>query len=296
MKRRIMALLAATLLTLSLLTACGSSGGAPASQEESLADTMGYEEAQAPEAGGEAPAQGQKLIRTARLELETTTFPEALQGLMELTEHLGGYCESSSVGNRGEEDQWADLTIRVPVERYEEFLTQAGTICHEVWRDTSQEDVSESYYDTQGRLKTQKIKLERLQDLLTRAEAMEDIITIESAISETEQRIDELSGTLQHYDGLVAYATVHITLDGVHRLSNGQEAPASFISRLGSAFSDGYVRFLVAVQTVVMLLAYNWVWLVLLGGILFVVIRMERKRRAAFRSGGKPEDKKTPER
>ena len=58
------------------------------------------------------------------------------------------------------------------------------------WRNTNLENITETYYDTAGRLKTQKIKLERLQKLLSQAENMEDIITIESAISETEWNIE----------------------------------------------------------------------------------------------------------
>ena len=50
-----------------------------------------------------------------------------------------------------------------------------------------------------------QIKLERLQKLLAQAENMEDIITIESAISETEWNIEDLSGTLRHYDALVDF-------------------------------------------------------------------------------------------
>lgn len=54
---------------------------------------------------------------------------------------------------------------------------------------------------------------------------MADIITIESAISETEQMIDSLSGTLQHYDAQVDYATVTISLQEVGKLSNVEEPP-----------------------------------------------------------------------
>lgn len=69
-----------------------------------------------------------------------------------------------------------------------------GTLCHVTWQDDSAENISEQYYDTQSRLETAQIKLARLQELLKKAENMEDIITIESAISETEYEIERLSG------------------------------------------------------------------------------------------------------
>ena len=57
---------------------------------------------------------------------------------------------------------------------------------------------------------------------------MEDIITIESAISETEYEIERLSGTMRHYDALVDYATVTLELSEVYRLSGTEDAPKSF--------------------------------------------------------------------
>ena len=238
--------------------------------------------------GGAAYPAGQKLIRTAQMNLETTAFEEAVRGLTDLTEQMGGYFQSSSVGKRSN-GRWAEYTIRIPAEKYQYFLDQAGALCHETWRDTQQEDISERYYDTQGRLKTQQIKLERLQALLAKAENMEDIITIESAISETEQMIDDLSGTLRHYDGQVDYATVSISLGEVYKLSNVEEVPDSFMSRLGKAFTGGWANFTDAVENFAVALAYGWMWVLVLAVIVVAVIRVLRKRRRAKKADDKPE-------
>lgn len=295
MKRRVFAgLLALMLLT---LTACG--GGSTASnmamtamdQEAPSAETSmeyGGGTSYADSGGSTAYLEGRKMIRTASLELETTEFEESVSALADLTERFGGYFESSSIGNRGSGYRWADYTVRVPAERYQEFLNQAGELCHETWRNTSEDDVSEVYYDTEGRLKTQQIKLERLQALLEKAEAMEDIITIESAISETEQAIDSLSGTLRQYDSLVDYATVSISLSEVYKLSNVEEKPVSFGGRLAAAFSEGGTAFLNGMEDLVVALAYGWLWLILLAVIVVLVVRLLRKRRR----GGLPEQEK----
>lgn len=230
------------------------------------------------------------MIRTASLELETTEFEESVTALADLTERFEGYFESSSIGNRGSGYRWADYTVRVPAARYQEFLNQAGALCHETWRSTSEEDVSEAYYDTEGRLKTQQIKLERLQALLAKAEAMEDIITIESAISETEQAIDSLSGTLRHYDGLVDYATVSVTLSEVYKLSNVEEKPIGFGGRLAAAFSGGGSAFLNGMEDLAVALAYGWLWIILLAVIAVAVVCLLRRRRKRVL----PEQEKKP--
>lgn len=301
MKRKLFALTLALLLVLSL-AACGGSKSAEFTAEapaaaadmaypaetEMAEEYLGFDSGSTASGGAAYPA-GQKLIRTAQMHLETTSFEEAVQSLTDLTEQMGGYFESSSVGKRSN-GRWAEYTVRIPAEKYQTFLDQAGALCHETWRDAQQDDISERYYDTQGRLKTQQIKLERLQALLAKAENMEDIITIESAISETEQMIDDLSGTLRHYDGQVDYATVSISLSEVYKLSNVEDVPDSFMSRLGKAFTGGWANFTDAIENFAVALAYGWMWVLLLAVVAVVLVRILRKRRrAAKKTDDKPE-------
>lgn len=304
MKKKILAVWLGAVMLLTL-AGCGGSGNSSAianyKMEEAMETTTAsstsasygggvvYEAAELEFADVTAPgtaetgsAVTQKLICTAYLEMETTEFDTAISALTELTEEYGGYFESTSVRKRGSGYRSAEYIIRVPAERYQAFLNQAGELCHETWRNTSQEDVTEYYYDTEGRLKTQKIKLERLQDLLTRAEDMEDIITIESAISETEQQIENLSGTLRHYDALVNYATITITLSEVYKLSNVEEVPDSFASRMSGAFADGLRSFWDNLEELAVSFAYSWMWWLLLVVVVVVVVRVVRKRKPKF--------------
>lgn len=295
------------------LAGCGASTGAAAeaTASVSMADSAGgygmsngtampaaVEEAaetDAGEAGDSGTIQERKMIHRAELELETTDFDQAVADLADLTERMGGYYESSTVADRGSDYRWANYTIRVPADQYSAFLDQAGTLCHETWRNTTQDDVSEAYYDVQGRLTTQRVKLERLQALLEQAENMEDIITIESAISETQESIDRLSGSLQHYDSMVDYATVHINLNEVYQLSTVQETPAGFAQRLGNAFAGGWRGFLTGMESLVVALAYGWMWILLLAVIVAVVIRLGRRRSLKLpgrtKQADKPDDK-----
>ncbi|MBR3641729.1 MAG: DUF4349 domain-containing protein, partial [Oscillibacter sp.] len=191
----------------------------------------------------------QKMIRTANLNLETTDFESTVAALTGLTESLDGYLENVSQGS-GSAYRWASFTVRVPAERFQNFLTQAGAMAHETWRSVDQQNITESYYDTEGRLNTQKIKLERLQKLLSEAEDMADIITIESAISDTEWQIEDLSGTLRHYDSLVDYATIYVQLNEVYKYSNVELVPKSFGERVGSALSEGWNGFVSGMESV----------------------------------------------
>ncbi len=306
---------ALALALLLLLTACGGSGGyssrdyaaeAESPMEWDMADDGAYYGGSAfgvtsmsgilnsskaigpvpsPSAAVETEARPQKLIRTAELSMETTTFDETAAALADLTNRLGGYFSDSNSGERNGSSHWANYTIRVPVNNFQTFLDQASKLCHETRHHISQEDISERYYDTAGRLRTQNIKLQRLQALLEKADSMEDIITIQSAISETEQSIDELSGTLRHYDNQVDYATIQISLEEVYRFSNVPETPKSYWSLLGSAFVDGLTDFAEWLEDITVSLAYSWPWLVLIALIVLAVVKINRRRREKRQTG-----------
>ena len=296
--------LMASVLAVSLLAGCGAAGGMKAESSASmdLAKPEMSMPMEAPVAVEEAfdsgtgavsvqrqQTQGEKLIYTADLQMETTEFDRATEAIQALTAECGGYFESSSVSSWGRGYRDASYTVRVPAERYGDFLTRAGELCHVLNKQEYTDNVTEAYYDIDGRLKTQQTKLERLQELLSRAENMEDIITIESAISETEAQIESLSGQLRHYDALVDYSTVNISLQEVYKLSNVEEAPTTFGDRLGEAFRNGWSSFTNGLENFAVALAYGWMWVLVLAVIVVVAVRALRRRRRAKKADDKPE-------
>ena len=305
MKRKLFACFLAWTMILSL-AACGGSGNkaassattadaAPAETEGGYFDTNGsYDDAS--DSSGSV-LEDQKIIYTGTLNLETTDFDSAAQALTTLADTLGGYLESSTVGNGGRSYRWAEYTVRVPADRFQSFLDQAGGLAHVTWQNTDLQNITETYYDTEGRLKTQQIKLERLQKLLAQAENMEDIITIESAISETEWNIENLSGTLRRYDSQVALSTITVNLQEVYKYSNTENVPESFGERIGSALTRGWSAFTDTVENILVALAYGWTWLVLLAviGVTAAVCsrRALRRRQEKRKASAEKTDDKT---
>lgn len=224
-----------------------------------------------------------KMVYTANMDLQTLSFDQADADISALVEEMGSYFEQRSISNRSSGYRYAEYTVRVPAEKFNDFCSQMGTLCHLVYKNESADNITESYYDTQSRLVTAQTKLERLQELLRRAESMEDIITIESAISETEWTIENLTGTLRTYDSLVGYSTIYMTLHEVYELSGQGQAPVTFGDRLGESFLDGLKAIGRTAQNFAVWLAYSWFWLLIVVVIVIVVIRRLRRRK-----NGKP--------
>lgn len=299
------------LALLGLLSGCGGGGDTAAADTATSADTAdngtaasggsygAWAETEVAEDSGQAEdgasdrLENAKMIYTARMEVETTAFDTAAADLRTLVEILGGYFEQAAVHNYGSGYRSGDYTVRVPADQFQPFLDRVGTLCHVTYQEQTSENVSEAYYDAESRLATQRTKLERLQNLLAQAENMEDIITIESAISDTELEIERLTGTLRQYDALVDYATVHLSLQEVYQLSNVEEPATSFASRMGAAFASGWRGFVGALESLVVALAYGWVWLLLLAaaGTAAGRILWKRRRRERQAASKEPENK-----
>ena len=310
MKKKTTAILLAVLLIAALLCGCGSSSAKGESyyvdngyyyDEEPVYEEAAYAYdgdywADAPAAAAPVPdplppqdggtqsepsgdaQNGAKLIYTADLDMETMAFDEAVTALGQLTAQVGGYYESSSITESGSTRR-ASFTVRVPAQNYRLFVDTAGDLCHMLSQEEYTEDVSEAYYDTAGRLETQKTKLARLQALLAEAEDMEDIIALESAISETEEMIDWYSGTLRRYDAKVDYSTVSIYLREVKVYE--PEPDPTYGARLGAAFTDGLRGFAEGLGDILVALAYSWLWLLLIAAVVVLILWLTRKRRAA---------------
>ena len=301
--------LPALLLVLLLLTGCGgasmnsSIATDSAPMENGAYDTGGnygygwteesYDSIELPKAeagsmtdstvSGNSAVAGAKMIYTADVTLQTKEYDEACAALNALVTELGGYFETREL-HQGGTYRSMYCVVRVPAEKFTPFLDRAGNIANMTYRNENSRDVSEAYYDLEARLTTQRTKLQRLQELLAKAESMEDIITIESAISETELQIEYLTGSLRHYDSLIGYSTIRVSLHEVYRLSTEEETPVTFGDRLSSAFKRGFERGVSDLEDFVISLARNWMTLIIWAVVIVVVVVILRRRRAAGRT------------
>lgn len=324
MKKRIRLIPIALLLAL-CLSACasaelntfqadksGGANGAPAAGENF---DMGLSQAEPPMDGSDFAQEGftdstggtyyenTKIIRTADLRLQTTDFDAATAALDALTAANQGYIESSDLSYGGyysDGSRWGEFTVRVPRENFDAFLSAVGDVAHVVSRNTGKQDVGEAYYDAELHLKTLEVKHERLLELLEKAELMEDILTLESALSDVEYQIQQYSSTLKRYDGLIDFSTISITLQEVTRVTENPTEADPVSVRIGAAFASGWQNFCDGMADFAVWLAYNFmgvlIFLAVAALVILLLVRLARrgawrKQRTAVHIPSEPESK-----
>jgi hypothetical protein len=73
-------------------------------------------------------------------------------------------------------------------------------------------NITQQYQDVQGELDSYMIQEERLLDYLSKAERIEDMLSIESELTRVRNEINSRLTLLKNWDKEVAYSTIHINI------------------------------------------------------------------------------------
>ena len=155
-----------------------------------------------------------KLIRTASLTIRTAQYDADLEALTQLISSVGGYIESTYQSGDLESGSARSnsMTLRIPSDKLDEFLNGLDSVGRVVDRSESSTDMTVQYADNEARLATLQAKMERLNELLEKAETVEDLISIESAIADTQYSIDSYETRQRTIDRQVDMSEVDIYL------------------------------------------------------------------------------------
>ena len=288
--KKMLSLLAAAALTASLAGCGASKSYASAASRPAIAETAegAYGVSDSLDAGfngsGESAvlpeaSSARKIIYTSQLNVETRDFDSSHTLLRSTATELGGYLESSTCyGSAENGDRCTDDTYRIPAAHYQEFLNSVGDIGSITYRRVQPADITSRYVDVEARIDSLEAQRTRLQQLRDQADTLEDLLTIESQLSEVQYQLESYTAQRTLYDDQVDYCTVTVSLSEVQAYTPVN----TFSSRLSSAFGEslhGFVRFW---QDLAILLVYALPYLAVLAVLavllIFAAKRLPRKK------------------
>lgn len=172
--------------------------------------------------------EDRKLIKTVDMRVETKSFDQTMIAVKEKVEELGGYIESMETYNGSSYSTYrstrnSNMTIRIPKQHLETFLETVSDISNVVRRSENVEDVTLTYVDLESHKKVLLTEQETLINLLKKAEAIEDIITIESRLSDVRYQIESMESQLRTFDNKVDYSTIYLDIEEVRELTPVKE-------------------------------------------------------------------------
>jgi hypothetical protein len=101
------------------------------------------------------------------------------------------------------------------------------------------EDVTLRYYDLESRLNTKKELIKTFQSYLDKAKNIEEILSVESKLSELQTEIDDVGRQFKLLNNLIDYSTIRLELLGPISAANyGKETIGEKIKGLMNGFGD----------------------------------------------------------
>jgi Na+-transporting methylmalonyl-CoA/oxaloacetate decarboxylase gamma subunit/phosphopantetheinyl transferase (holo-ACP synthase) len=297
------------------LSGCGNSAGNSVSYSEETYDQVGnsyaakeaaydsYAEEAAVDAGGymmEGDAadtdneesalraqDGQKIVYTGSLSIQTLEYDKSAASIRRKIREAGGFSEAESENDN--DYNWyrrstgpsstrnLNITARIPSEKFESFMDSLQGDGKVMNRSMNAENISQVYANKETYKKALEKEQERLLAMMDKAVTIEDMIAVESRLSEVERQLNTYKTDLSAMDKDVQYSTIYISLEEVKRYSD--ETPTvTFPEKVKYAFEDAINSFTEFCEGIVLFIIRSFPFLILLAIVIALVIRLIRKR------------------
>lgn len=228
----------------------------------------------------------EKIIKNVSISAQTKEYEKALDGILAALAQHGGYEESVTSSGKSyySSDYYtrtARMTLRIPSENLEKFLSEVGNLINVTSQSSSQSNVTSQYYDTKARIEVLEAEREAYEEMLKMAKEVSEVLEIKDRLYNTIAEIEANKTQLNIYDNKVSFSTVNITIDEVREYVEVPTAKITFGERIAKAFKESWkdfangcqnfaVWFVGAIPTLVVLA-------VIFGGAVIILVSAIRK-------------------
>lgn len=154
-----------------------------------------------------------KIVRNGDLSIEVRD-PVAMEAqVRRIAEEAGGYVVSSRT-YRVQDGTAAELTVRVPADRFSEVFDRIKALTDRTPKNAqiTTQDVTEEYIDLRARLQALEAVHDRLVQLLKEARTVDDALKVEQALRDNEAQIEQVKGRLQFLERSSDLSSIHVQL------------------------------------------------------------------------------------
>jgi hypothetical protein len=227
---------------------------------------------------------GRKVIRNGALDLEVDSVSDAYDLASTVAADLGGYVAESSFSGAADARS-ASITLRVPADRYEQALAQLRGLAKEVRSVSSTaQDVTGEVTDLDAALRNLRAVEAQYVELLTRAQAIPDILQVQERLQAVRAEIEQTEGRRALLTRLTDLATITVQLSPVPAAPVQVQARGP-LEAAGDAWESSLDTIRQVAVVGVAIVVYSWWLLPLVAVAGFVVLRAVRLRRGALSAG-----------
>jgi hypothetical protein len=279
------------------LAGCGSSSGgsnksasAPQPAEKAPPAADGAQNAQTVPNGGGGAANGgaaqvparlvpndRSVVYTGTISVRVSNVDEAANRADTVATGAGGFIggDKRTISDGRSE---AQVILRVPANKFADAVSQLSKLGKEESRAITAEDVTDQVVDVDSRITTQQASVDRVRALLSKAQTIGDIVSLESELSRREADLESLKARKAKLDDTTALSTITLSLLGPDTPARAAEPKqeTGFVAGL----KTGWHAFVASLEVLLTILGALLPWLLVLGLPVLVALWLLRRNRA----------------
>jgi uncharacterized small protein (DUF1192 family) len=228
------------------------------------------------EDGGITSEADRQVIISGNVTITAEDPLAASKEAIRIVEAAGGRIDGRTEYAPGESDKGsAQLELRIPADKLTAVLDKLEALgrADEVTLSTS--DVTVQSQDLDARINALRASIERLNALIAKAKNIDDLILLESEISNRQGELESLEAQQRYLADQVAMSSISLYL------RSDAEAPVTTPDSFWDGLSAGWTAFVAFWAGLLVVLGVMLPWLILLGLIALVIILIVRRRRRA---------------
>lgn len=222
-------------------------GGGQAGQDGGQAGQDGAAEQGDPGATGDGSGtlpQGRMIARDATVAIEVADLARGASRVRAVAAATEGYVVQEELRpGDGDTTGFATLVVSVPTAKLDGALSQLEELGEVTERGMTSQDVTADYVDTTARIETLEASVDRVRELMGRAESIADVVALESDLSRREADLDALKAHAEALQGDVSRSSITVSLaepaEKTEPEVRAQEGPGGFLDGL----QDGWEAF-----------------------------------------------------
>jgi hypothetical protein len=216
------------------------------------------------------------IVATGQVSLHAASLLKARAEVLRLTTRWGGVVadEQTNADDKGRITD-STITLRVPTPRFSEAMNAIGGLGKVEQTSRSTEDVTTQVIDNAARIRAAERSIAQIERLLSRAQHLSDIITIESDLARRQADLDSLKQQQAWLADQTSLSTINVYLSRAPGRHHEAEPATGFLAGITDGWHALGASTVVVLQVVGAVLPFG-VALLLLGAPLVWWVRRHR--------------------
>ena len=155
--------------------------------------------------------EGSKVQKNGSVSVLVENIDESIEALKSINSAFNGQITNIYDNGKGNE-RTVQITVKVPVERFEAYYEQLRKLDGEVvYADITTVDVTEEYIDITSRLNNLRNTEAQLNKILERADSVTDVLAVQKELSAVRGEIESYEQRKRYFDSKTDYAYISVS-------------------------------------------------------------------------------------